>query len=91
MRFHRDIIFPILLAIVYFSIVYFAVAALVPGIALQAGLLAIILAMSAYLFLRATGSDETGVLIGILITLPFTCFAAGVIWWIMRLLGFWRD
>ncbi|NJO00073.1 MAG: hypothetical protein HC875_41150 [Anaerolineales bacterium] len=91
MRFTRDVIFPILLAIIYFTVVYFAVMALIPGLALQAGLLAIILAMSAYLFLRATGSDETGIPIGILIMLPFTCFVAGVIWWLMRWVGFWEN
>ncbi len=91
MRFNKDVLFPILLATGYFVVVYFTTAALFPALALQAGLLAVILAMSAYLFLRATGNTETGIPVGLLIMLPFSCLVAGVIWWLLRLLGFWED
>jgi hypothetical protein len=80
-------VFPIALATAYFVVVYFAVAALGPSLALPAGFLAIIISMSAYLFLRATGSDEEGAPMGLLIVMPFICLAAGIAWWIGRLLG----
>ncbi len=91
MRFSKDVIVPILLATFYFLAVYFAVAALIPAIALQAGLVAVIIAMLAYLFLRVTSSDEAGMPMGLLILSPVICLTAGVIWWVLRLIGFWRN
>jgi hypothetical protein len=79
-----------LLALFYFVSVYFAVAALVPTVALQAALVAVIVAMVGYRLLVMTGNDKPGLPVALLILLPTSCIAAGVIWWIIRLLGFWE-
>lgn len=77
-----------LLAAFYFTSVYFAVAALFPALALQLGFIVAALAMLGYLVLVLSRRDE-GILMGLLITLPIICIAAGVAWWLLRLLGLW--
>jgi hypothetical protein len=77
-----------LLALFYFASVYFAMAALVPALALQAALVAVIVAMVGYRLLVMTGNDKPGLPLALLILLPTSCIAAGVTWWIIRLLGF---
>jgi hypothetical protein len=79
-----------LLALFYFPSVYFAVAALVPALALQAALVAVIVAMVGYRLLAMTGNDKPGLPLALLILLPTSCLAAGIIWWIIRSLGFWE-
>lgn len=78
------------IAVFYFVAVYFAVAALAPGLAWQAALLAVIGAMLLYRFLGLTGSDEAGLPLGLLLLAPIICVAAGSIWWLLRLLGLFR-
>jgi hypothetical protein len=67
-----------------------SVAALLPELALPAGLVAVIFALLVYRFLEITAGNEEGLPFGLLLLLPFVCITAGVIWWIMRLLGFWE-
>lgn len=73
----------------YFSGVYFAVAALEPTLAWPAAWFAVLLAMLVYLFLDAMGRSETGKAAALFYALPFACVAAGLIWWLLRLLGVW--
>jgi hypothetical protein len=80
----------ILLALFYFAGVYFAVSALAPALAFQAALIAVIGAMVAYRILGITGSDRPGAPLAVLILTPIICVAAGIVWWIMRLLGYWE-
>lgn len=80
----------ILLAVFYFAGVYFAVSALVPALAFQAALVAVIGTMIAYRILGLTGSDKPGAPLAILILTPVICVAAGIVWWVIRLLGFWE-
>jgi hypothetical protein len=80
----------ILLAVFYFAGVYFAVSALVPALAFQTALVAVIGAMVTYRILGITGSDRPGAPLAILILTPIVCVAAGLVWWVMRLLGFWE-
>ncbi|MCK6627619.1 MAG: hypothetical protein L6R45_20865 [Anaerolineae bacterium] len=79
-----------LLAGFYFASVYFAVAALVPELALQAALVAVIGVMVVFRILGITGSNKPGAPMAILIFAPVICIAAGILWWLMRLLGFWE-
>jgi hypothetical protein len=79
-----------LLALFYFASVYFAVAALIPALALQVALVAVIVAMIGYRILGMTGNDKPGLPLALLILAPVSCIAAGVIWWVIRLLGFWE-
>ena len=73
----------------YFISGYFAVAALLPEYALPAGLIVMTLAMIIYRILVATGMDEAGLPMGLLLFGPVICLTAGAIWWILRLLGWW--
>ncbi len=79
-----------LLALFYFASVYFAVAALVPALALPVALVAVILAMIGYRILDARSNDKSGLPLAMLFLAPASCIAAGAIWWIIRLLGFWE-
>lgn len=89
MRYLRILLYILALAAAYFASAYFAVAALMPEWAYPAGLIAMLLALLAYRLLTAIGQDESGPLMGLLIVLPGVCAAAGIVWWIARLLGFW--
>lgn len=89
MRYLRILFYVLALAATYFASAYFATAALLPGWAYPAGLIAMLLALIAYRLLGTIGKDESGPLMGLLIVLPGVCAAAGIVWWIVRLLGFW--
>ena len=79
-----------LLTLFYFASVYFAVAALIPALALQVALVAVIVAMIGYRILGMTGNDKPGLPLALRILAPVSCIAAGVIWWVIRLLRFWE-
>lgn len=79
-----------LLALFYFASIYFAVVALVPILALPVALVAVIVGMIGYRILDARGNNKADLLLAVLFLAPTSCIAAGVIWWIMRLLGFWE-
>lgn len=79
----------LLLAIFYFVSVYFAIAALVPTLAVTAAWFAVLLAMLTYLLLDAIQTERTGILWAFLLVLPFSCLFAGVVWWLMRGVGLW--
>ncbi len=79
----------IVIAAFYFGSVYFAVSALDPLLAAPIAWLAVLLAMLTYLFFDAVQKEEVGLPYGLLYLLPFICLAAGIIWWVMRLLGVW--
>jgi hypothetical protein len=76
-----------LLAVFYFASVYFAVAALAPPLALQVSFIAAVGAMIIYLLLVVTRRDEPGMPLALVILTPVICIAAGIAWWILRLLG----
>ena len=80
----------LLIAISYFLSVSFAVAALTPSLAIQAGIIAAILAVAAYMILVLVGQEEHGRPLGLLLFAPATLVMAGALWWIMRLLGLWQ-
>ena len=80
----------LLIAISYFLSVSFAVAALIPSLAVQAGLIAAILAVAAYMVLVLVGQEEHGRPLGILLFAPAIFVTAGVVWWVLRLLGVWE-
>lgn len=80
----------LLIAILYFSTVSFGVAALTPSLAVQAGIIAAILAVAFYMGLVLVGQEEHGRPLGILLFFPAAFVTAGVLWWIMRLLGLWE-
>ena len=86
----RPFWYGLLIATLYFLSVSFAVAALVPSLAVQAGLIAAILAVIAYMILVLIGQEEHGRPLGILLFAPAIFVTAGVLWWIMRLLGLWE-
>jgi hypothetical protein len=77
------------ITLAYFASVYFAVSALLPNVALEVGLIALILALIIFRLLDVS-IDSRGKLFALLITLPFTCFVVGLIWWVLRLMGFWK-
>jgi hypothetical protein len=72
-----------------FATAYFAVAALFPAFALQAGLIAAMGAVIWYLFLFITENDRGGLPLGCMIMVPVIYAAAGIIWWLMRFVGLW--
>lgn len=82
--------FLMLLAAIYFTSIFFAVAALAPGYALRAAFIAAMLATVFYLFLFFLGLDEEGLPLGPLLLLPVVIITAGVLWWTLRLLEFWQ-
>jgi len=71
----------------YFAGVYFAIAALLPEWAIHCAYLASMGAVAVYIILALAEKDEEGMPAGLLYTLPFICFAAGIVWWILRF--FW--
>jgi len=79
----------LLLAILYFVSVFFAVSALAPAFAMSFAWFAVLLAMLVYLLLDAITVEKAGVLFAFLLVLPFSCLFAGMIWWVMRGLGLW--
>lgn len=90
MRSLKDLGTIIFITVFYFCGVTFAVAALVPELAVQAGLIAAMLSMIAYIILVVIGRDEPGLPLGLLMLLPIICITAGIIWWMLRLLGLWE-
>ena len=80
----------LLIAITYFLSVFFAVAALTPSLALQAGMIAAILAVAVYMILVLAGQEEHGRPLGILLFAPAIFVTAGAVWWVLRLLGVWK-
>ena len=85
----RIIIYVVGTTIANFVTAYFAVAALFPVFALQAGLIAAMGAVIWYLFLFITENDRGGLPLGCMIIMPVIYAAAGLIWWILRLIGLW--
>lgn len=83
----EDIAIIIFIAVAYLASVYFAVAALAPVWAYQAGLVAMIGALVAYRLLDAAGMSRSGLPMGLLLFMPLICVGAGIIWWALRLLG----
>lgn len=43
-----------------------------------------------YFFLVVIRRDEPGLPLALLILAPVICLAAGVAWWLLRLLGLWE-
>jgi len=74
----------------YFGAVYFAVAALLPSLAIHAAALAVAVALALYLLLIIAKADKPSLPFALLLMMPFICLFIGVIWWAMRLLGFWE-
>lgn len=83
----EDVAIIIFIAAAYLAGVYFAVAALTPAWAYQAGLVAMIAALVVYRWLDAAGMSRSGLPMGLLLFMPVICIGAGVIWWFLRLLG----
>lgn len=88
MRHLQDFALAAALAAIYFVSVYFAIAALYLPWALPAGLIAAMLALLIYLVLVLTERD-TAFVVALLFALSTSCIAAGMIWWVLRLLGLW--
>ena len=80
----------LLIAILYFLSVYFAVAALAPSMAITLGLIVAFIADIIYLVLVLVGQEEYGKTLGILLFFPVVFVTAGILWWILRLLGLWQ-
>jgi hypothetical protein len=85
----QDVLLILFIAAFHFGGAYFAASALVPAVALQVALIALLLAMSGYLLLSLMGNDQGGLPMGLLITWPVTYFAMGLLWSLMRLVGLW--
>lgn len=78
------------IALVYFLLTVFAVSAIAPEYAIEAGLVGVILAMLFYAMLVYTGTDEEGPALGLLaLAGPAACGLIGVLWWIAKLFGLW--
>ncbi len=90
MRHLKEFALILIIALAWFAGVFFAVAALSPGLAYPVALLVTVGAMGAYIFLSITGSDREGLPVGLLLLFPFVCLVAGILWWILRLVGLWR-
>ena len=86
----RPFWYGLLIAISYFLTVVFAVAALAPSLAVTLGLIAAFIADVIYLVLVLAGQEEHGKTLGVLLFFPVVFVTAGVLWWIMRLLGLWK-
>jgi len=83
----EDIAIIMFIAAAYLASVYFAEAALAPLWAYQAGLVAMIVALVVYRWLDAAGMSRSGLPMGLLLFMPVICVGAGIIWWVLRLLG----
>lgn len=91
MRRHlQDLGLALFLTVWYFVAVYFAVAALLPALALHVAFWSVALALLIYLVMVLTERDTSGPAVVLLFALPLLCIFVGVIWWGMRLLGFWE-
>lgn len=78
------------IVILYFGIPYFAASALLPDFALHIALVALIIGLAAYQYLVNTQGEQPSRAYAVLLFgIPFACVFAGVIWWLVRLLGFW--
>ena len=86
----QDLGLALFLAFWYFVAVYFAVAALLPSLAIHVAFWSVVLALLIYLVMVLTEMDKTGPPLVVLFALPVLCVLAGVLWWVMRLLGFWE-
>ena len=71
----QDLLLILFIAAFHFGGAYFAASALLPSVALQVALIALILAMVGYSFLSLTGNDEGGLPMGLLLTWPVTYVA----------------
>lgn len=90
MRSLRELVVPLLLAAGYFSVVSFATAAFFPALAWRVGFIAAFVAVAVYFVLVLIEREEEGMLAILLhLAIPALCLAAGVIWWVMKLTGFW--
>ena len=78
------------IAVFYFIGFAFAVEALVPGFGIQVGLLAAMAAIAVRLVLILTDRTEPSVWFVVFMGIPLSCMLAGVIWWVLRLLGIWQ-
>ena len=85
----QDLGIALSLTVWYFVAVYFSVAGLLPNLAIHAAVWAVGFALLVYLMMVLAESDKPGLPLFLLFALPFVCVFAGVIWWGMRLLGFW--
>lgn len=79
----------LLIAGFYFISVFFAVTALEPTLAVPFAWFAVLLAMLVYLLVDTIGMEKAGLLLAMLIALPFSCLVAGLVWWLMRWTGLW--
>jgi hypothetical protein len=86
MKPQEEILLIIGLAILWFGAALFAVAALIPSWAFPASLLAVAIVTLTYKILDATDNLTVGLVVT-LFFIPLICIAAGIIWWVMRLLG----
>ena len=78
------------IVILYFGSLYFAASALLPDFALQIALVGLIIGLAAYQYLLNTRGERPSLAYAVLLYgVPFACVFAGVIWWLLRLLGFW--
>ncbi len=86
----QDLGIGLFLTIWYFAAVYFAVEALLPALAVHVAFWSVVLALMIYLGMVLTESDKPGMPLFLLFTLPLICVFVGILWWGMRLLGFWQ-
>lgn len=77
----------ILVAAAYFFSFSFTVASLFPELAVQAGFVAVIVAMTGYRLVLALRNGETGLPFLVLVYVPALCTLVGAVWWLMRLVG----
>ena len=78
-------------AILYFGSFYFAASALLPDLALQITLVGLIIGMTGFQYLLNTRGDRPSLAYAVLIyAIPVACLFAGMIWWVLRLVGFWE-
>lgn len=80
----------VLLAVFYLTTAYFAVEALAPAYSLQASFIAAIIATTVYFFWVILQREQEGIWVFLLFATPLVCVAAGVLWWILRLLNLWE-
>lgn len=77
--------------ILYFGIPYFAALALLPDFALNIALVGLIIGLAAYQYLVNTQGEQPSRAYAVLLFgVPFACIFASMIWWVLRLLGFWE-
>jgi hypothetical protein len=86
----QDLGIALSLTVWYFAAVYFAASALLPSLAIHIAFWSVVPPLLIYLLMVLTESDKPGVPLFFLFGLPFVCVFAGVLWWGMRILGFWE-